>query len=247
MENYFLKNRKINLVLLLISTTTLSLAQTEDKIYLLGQFNPQRDKRFVKLKDEHTAGSARGGVLRKETYEAFIQMAAAAKKDCVSLKIISATRNFDSQKRIWENKWTGKTIVEGKNLTTILDEQERAKIILHYSSMPGSSRHHWGTDFDLNNLENAYFENGQGLKIYLWLKTYAAQFGFCQPYTSKTNGTRTGYEEEKWHWSYLPLSSKFLAQYKKEITDKDYTDFKGSKSAKRVHIIENYVMGVACE
>ena len=34
-------------------------------------------------------------------------MAEAAKKEGVILTIISATRNFESQKRIWENKWNG--------------------------------------------------------------------------------------------------------------------------------------------
>jgi len=166
-----------------------------DKNYLLGRFNPSADTSFVKLPKEHASGSALGGYLRKESYIAFVKMSDAAKKDGIKLVIISATRNFDSQKQIWENKWNGKTLVDGKNLTTIKSPEERARIILRFSSMPGSSRHHWGTDMDLNNLNNSYFESGEGLKIYKWLQAHAAEYGFCQPYTSKSTG-RTGYEEE---------------------------------------------------
>ena len=102
-------------------------AQTTDRNYLLGKFNPQTDARFSQLKGEHASGD---GVLRKEAYQAFVKMAYAANKEKVRLVIISSTRNFISQKRIWENKWNGKTIVEGKDLTTVKDPVARAKIIL---------------------------------------------------------------------------------------------------------------------
>ncbi len=221
-------------------------AQTPDKNYLLGKFDPTTHPQFSKLSDEHAQGSAKGAYLRKETYDAFITMSEAARKEGVELIIISATRNFDSQKRIWENKWEGRTMVEGKNLTTVKDPKERARLILLYSSMPTTSRHHWGTDMDLNSLDNSFFESGEGLKIYQWLTTYAADYGFCQPYTSKAGG-RTGYEEEKWHWSYLPLSGFFLEAYKKQVRYSDIKGFAGSEVAKSMEVIKIYVDGVACK
>jgi LAS superfamily LD-carboxypeptidase LdcB len=234
-------------VLFFFVVCTLSLqAQPVDKNYLLGKFDPATHPQFVKLADEHTRGSGRGAYLRKETYEAFMKMNDAARKEGVELKIISATRNFDSQKRIWESKWNGKVQVEGKDLTTVTDLKERARLILLYSSMPSTSRHHWGTDMDLNALNNSFFDSGEGLKIYTWLKAHAAEFGFCQPYTTKDSG-RTGYEEERWHWSYLPLSGEFLNQYIKEVTYTDITGFEGSKVAKSMEVIRNYVEGVACK
>lgn len=216
-----------------------------EKNYLLGRFDPAHDSRFVQLTSGHAQGSALNGYLRKETFEAFQKMATAAKKDGITLTIISATRNFDSQKKIWENKWNGKTKVEGKDLTTIADLNERARLILLYSSMPGTSRHHWGTDMDLNSLDNNYFSSGEGLKIYQWLTQHGAEFGFCQPYTSKTNG-RTGYEEEKWHWSYLPLSKIFLDEYTQQISTSDINGFAGSDTAASLQVISKYVNGVAC-
>jgi LAS superfamily LD-carboxypeptidase LdcB len=216
-----------------------------DRNYLLGRFDPSSDSRFIQLTSAHAKGSALNGFLRKETFKAFQKMAVAAKKDGVALFIISATRNFESQKKIWENKWNGKTKVEGKDLTTVSDLKERARIILMYSSMPGTSRHHWGTDMDLNSLDNNYFLSGDGLKIYQWLSAHASTYGFCQPYTSKADG-RTGYEEEKWHWSYLPLSKIFLKEYEKQISYSDITDFEGREQSLSLKIIADYVDGVAC-
>ena len=217
-----------------------------DKNYLLGRFSPARDSRFIKLDSSVAKGSALNAYLRMETFEAFQKMSEAAKKEGVHLVIISATRNFDSQKKIWESKWNGKTKVEGKDLTTISDLNERARLIMRYSSMPGTSRHHWGTDMDLNSLDNNYFEKGDGKKVYDWLIAHASEYGFCQPYTSKATG-RTGYEEEKWHWSYLPLSKIFLEQYLKEISYDDINGFAGSETAKSIGSIENYVSGVSCK
>jgi D-alanyl-D-alanine carboxypeptidase len=212
-------------------------SQQPDKSYLLGRFNPETDPRFVKPADVHTAGAARSQYLRKEAYEAFVNMATAAAKDGVTLVIISATRNFEVQKSIWERKWQAEA--------SVADEAERARKILRYSSMPGTSRHHWGTDMDLNDLTNEYFESGEGLKIYQWLTAHAHQYGFCQPYTSKMGG-RTGYEEEKWHWSYTPLSNSLLEAYKKTVTLSDLTGFMGSGAASKLDVITNYVDGVAC-
>jgi LAS superfamily LD-carboxypeptidase LdcB len=51
----------------------------------------------------------------------------AAKADGISLVIISATRNFDYQKKIWQSKWTGRRLVDKKNLAkTVPDPVERA-------------------------------------------------------------------------------------------------------------------------
>nr|MCU0368233.1 D-alanyl-D-alanine carboxypeptidase family protein [Cyclobacteriaceae bacterium] len=70
--------------------------------------------------------------------------------------------------------------------------------------------------------------------------------GFCQPYTSKSGG-RTGYEEEKWHWSYLPLSGEFLKQYNKQMQYADIKGFAGSEISKSLDVITQYVNGVACK
>lgn len=212
-------------------------SQVTEKHYLLGQFDPTVHPDFIKPADAFTKGSARNQWIRKETYSAFVKMAKDAQKEGISLVIISATRPFATQKSIWERKWKEREA---------LPELERAKNILLFSSMPGTSRHHWGSDIDINELSNTYFTQGKGLKEYEWLKKNASKYGFCQTYTSKEDGKRTGYEEEKWHWSYLPLASHFTQRYEKIIHHSDIKGFLGSNLATELQVIPKYVKGVAC-
>ena len=183
--------------------------------------------------------------LRQEAYKAFIRMHDAALQSGMKLIIVSATRNFYSQKYIWEGKWSGRTLVDGKNLAkTVKSPVERARIILRFSSMPGTSRHHWGTDIDLNSLENSYFSAGEGKRIYTWLTENASNYGFCQTYTPKDPTRPTGYEEEKWHWSYLPLARSFLEQYTQKVGYDDIQGFLGWETAKALRVIEDYVQSI---
>ena len=212
---------------------------------LLGRFQPKDDFRFIKLPDTYTRGSARGKYLHKKAFEAYVHMAEAAKEEGIALHIISATRNFDSQKRIWESKWNGQRIVEGQNLAKeVKDHALRAQKILRFSSMPGTSRHHWGTDMDFNALSNRYFEEGEGAKVYEWLQTHGSEYGFGQPYTVKDTLRPVGYEEEKWHWSYLPLAKVYLKEYQKQIKNSDIKGFDGAEVASELEVIRTYVEGI---
>jgi LAS superfamily LD-carboxypeptidase LdcB len=204
-----------------------------DTAYLLGKFNPDMRPEFVAVGKPFS--DKPGMKLRKEAFEAFKKMFEAAEKEGVMLKIISSTRNFDRQKEIWESKWT-------RFAKDAPAAKDRALKILEYSAMPGSSRHHWGTDIDLNDLNNPAFEKGgKHEKTYQWLVAHAHEFGFCQPYTT---GRSSGYREEKWHWSYTPLSKPFLEQYEKNIKDQDIKGFKGAETATEIGIVKNYVLGI---
>lgn len=208
-----------------------------DQAYLMGQFDPSSHPDFVAVGAPYTDRT--GMRLRREAFEGFKKMWDAAKKDGIVLKIISSTRTFAQQKVIWEGKWE-------RFAKDAPGAEARALKILEYSSMPGSSRHHWGTDIDLNDLNNAAFETGgKYARVYEWLQAHAAEYGFGQPYTAKGTERPNGYNEERWHWSYLPLSKPFLAQYQTTVTNEAYTGFKGSETAKNIQIIENYVNGIS--
>lgn len=202
---------------------------------LLGRLDPSSHQDFVLIEQQYTSKS--GIYMREEAYASFEQMYSAAKEQGISLEIISATRNFNYQKGIWERKWQRPKYMGW-------EEIDKVKDIMKYSAMPGTSRHHWGTDIDLNALENEYFESGQGKIIYEWLTTNAADFGFAQTYTSKESG-RTGYNEEKWHWSYMPLSRQFLGQYREQVSYDQIRDFSGAGHAAEIRAIEDYVYGIA--
>lgn len=209
--------------------------------FLMGQAGVE--KQFVTIASRYA--SRKGMKLQPDAYEAFKQMHSAAKKDGIKLVIKSATRNFNYQKGIWERKWTGARKVDGQNLSrTMPNPITRALKILENSSMPGSSRHHWGTDIDLNSFNNSYFRSGKGKKEYDWLVANAAQFGFCQPYTAKGEGRNTGYNEERWHWTYMPISQRYTNDAGLYLNDTVFHGFKGSEAAESIKIVENYVLGI---
>ncbi len=212
--------------------------------YIMGKFDPKTHDDFIELSTKHA--SSKEMYLRKDTYEAFKKMDEAARKDGIKFVIRSATRPFNHQKRIWEGKWTGARLVDGKDLSKSTPKViPRALRILEYSSMPSTSRHHWGTDFDINAFENSYFETGEGKKIYDWMLQHAASFGFCQPYTPKGDGGRPhGYNEEKWHWSYQPISKILTQQAKTKLKDSDIGGFQGAETAVSIGVVEKYVLGI---
>ena len=214
-----------------------------EKSDLLGQFNPANHPDFVLIEKQSTEETQH--YLRKETAHAWDLMHDAAWKDGVDLTIVSSTRNFERQKQIWENKWLGRSLTQNVNLAQSgMNDFEKAETILKYSAMPGTSRHHWGTDIDINSVEEDYFETEEGEKLYLWLLNNAHTFGFFQPYTMKGKNRPTGYEEEPWHWSYAPLSDVFLKDFLASISYQDIHGFEGSQTAKQLLVIENFVCGI---
>lgn len=233
--------KSVNIVKSSISTT---IEDTLGINYIMGHFDPTSHPDFVKI--PATLADREGMYLRKDALKDFIRMHNAAKTEGIELQIRSATRNFDYQKGIWERKWTGETILsDGINAATDIERgKDRALKILEYSSMPGTSRHHWGTDIDLNSFSNDWFGIGEGLKLYNWMLAHAAQYGYCQPYTAKGDLRPDGYNEEKWHWSYKPVSEKLLNEAQDHLKNEMIQGFKGSEEAVSIDVVSKYVLGV---
>ena len=216
------------------------------KEFLLGKIHYEKDTNFVEILPAYTVLRRPNNFIQKLTLEAFLKMHAAAKADGIKLVATSASRNFWVQRYIWEQKWQKITEHQGA---------ARAKHILQYNSMCGTSRHHWGTELDLNSPKLEYWNSVEGKKTYQWLCENAHKFGFYQPYSKKISGTdsaennsggrRTGYNEEKWHWSYFPLANIYMKKYREFITEEDLKGFLGDQHVSELNIIENYVFGVA--
>ena len=217
--------------------------------YLTGHFEPAQHPDFSIIDAQYA--DREGLYLRKDAYAQFKAMYAAAQQEGVKLIIRSATRNFNYQKGIWERKWNGERALEGNETApqAYPEPQERALAILRYSSMPGTSRHHWGTDIDLNSFDNDYFATGEGKKIYDWLLAHAAEYGFCQPYTAKGPARPEGYNEERWHWSYLPVASQLTRLARRDLQDSMIAGFAGAEVAPAIGVVQKYVLGVseACQ
>lgn len=213
------------------------------KSWLLGTENPE--KIFNRV-PENTCDD-KLHYLHRRALAAWLDMFAEAEKAGISLQIISSFRSFERQREIWENKWFGRTAVQGLYLDkTHYSDTEKALLILKYSAMPGTSRHHWGVDMDINSVEDEYFEQGRGADEFEWLEKNAGRFGFARPYTDKSAG-RSGYEEEKWHWSFMELSRPMLKGYVEKIDYQDLTNFAGSETAQALSIISEYVCGISPE
>ena len=213
-----------------------AMEKAEKIIYLTGHFDPAQKEDFVAVAPQYNL-TPNKIYLRKETYKAFLDMREAAEKDSVDLKLASATRNFEYQRGIWDKKWEGYT-------AGFPNGTDRFAKILEYSAVPGASRHHWGTDIDINGASPEYFEGESGKKVYEWLTENAPRFGFCQTYAKRNPDRFTGYNEEKWHWSYLPLASDFTEEYRKLIKEENITGFAGDEYVKDFNLINDFVLSI---
>ena len=197
--------KKIILLLLVVLITQQIVGQTSSTIdlaTLLGK------KEIVKSSKNYT--------LAPQVAKAFKAMKAEAKKENIELKIVSSFRSYNAQKRIWNRKYK---LFTSRGLTG----PEAVAKIIEYSTLPGTSRHHWGTDIDIiegsknikgDILNEIHFNNGAYQKLRQWLENNAHCFGFDIVYTK--DSLRKGFLYEPWHYSYTPLSIKYLKTYIEE-------------------------------
>ncbi|MEG9489471.1 M15 family metallopeptidase [Mannheimia indoligenes] len=165
--------------------------------------------------------------LQPEVVEAFLALQQAAKAAGFNLQPASTFRDFERQKLIWNAKFNGERKVHDDNGTVIemskLSDLEKCKAMLRWSAVPGSSRHHWGTEIDIFDPdllpENTplllepweYLASGYFAELTTWLHINAEKFGFYFPF----DGTHCRVGFEPWHISYRPIS----ADYEKLFTD----------------------------
>lgn len=152
--------------------------------------------------------------LQEEVQDAFDKMQKAALKEGISLRIVSEYRSFDRQASIWNRKYH-KYISQG------FSPKEAITKIIEYSTLPGTSRHHWGTDIDLIDgsvaipkrvLTHANYEgDGVYAKLKKWMDKNSEKYGFYLVYTNDPN--RKGFKYEPWHYSYKPLADKLLKEF----------------------------------
>lgn len=196
--------------------------------YLTGRFDPADHPGFFrKLPKRLTDG--RDHYLRAEAAEAFLAMAAAAEADGVKLKVISSFRSYAHQQSILKRKVAGKPT------------RDKIERYLEFSALPGTSRHHWGTEVDLNALSNEHFKTGEGKRTFAWLARNAASFGFALPYTE---GRPDGHKPEAWHWSYTPLSVPLLSIYNEMHARGALADEHLGPFAGELRVVERFVNGI---
>ena len=155
--------------------------------------------------------------LEKNTFIAMEKMRKAALLDGVKIKVVSGIRDFERQKQIWNRKF--KKFTTENNLSDL----DAIKEIIRFSTIPGTSRHHWGTEIDVIDedfkneknllISKKYEEGGIFEKLKKWMDNNSQKFGFYLTYDNNVN--RKGFEYEPWHYSYLPESKRYLKSFLK--------------------------------
>lgn len=170
---------------------------------------------------------------QSEVVEAFFQLQKAALKEGVDIQPFSSFRNYKTQVRIWNKKFSGQKPlydIQGKEQDyKSLSENEIIDAILGWSALPGASRHHWGTEIDVIDsaavpkdyrvklLPEETQNGGVFAKLHDWLNKNMHHYGFFRPYQEYQKGRMF---PEPWHLSYAPLSHQIMKLFTYEIAEK---------------------------
>jgi len=150
----------------------------------------------------------------KRVNEAFLDMNSAARKSGLSVRVVSSYRSFNHQNLIWTRKYK-------RYRSRQLSPQTAVNYNIRYTAIPGSSRHHWGTEIDvvdgtvktsqypLNTKH--YHGNGIYKSFREWMDDNAYKYGFYRVYTN--DHTRRGFRYEPWHYSFAELAKPMLKEY----------------------------------
>lgn len=203
--------------------------------------------------------------MHRELVRPLEALRAAAKQAGFALKIASGFRSFQRQLAIWNGKALGERPVLDANESPIdirdLNSEELMFAILRWSAIPGTSRHHWGSEVDVYDAHS--FRSGEKLELTLveackggimasfhqWLCEYFnEERAFSRPYfplsrhslldhVPTRRAVRSGVSPEPWHLSYRPLAQR----YEKVITKKSLADFIAeSKIALKDEILHHF-------
>ncbi len=166
---------------------------------------------------------------QSEAVTAFLDMRADAGRAGIDLLPYSSFRDFRTQLRIWNKKFSGQKPLYDmhgnvRDFSALLPS-EVIDCILNWSAVPGGSRHQWGTEIDVVDgevmppgyvpklLPEEVAPGGMFSALHHWLDENAAKHGFFRPYKHYKGGMYP----EPWHLSYAPLSMPALQQVTPEL------------------------------
>jgi len=178
-------------------------------------------RQLTGLDSSHVVAVDNAHRLEPEVVQAFARLQHDARIAGFDLAIASSFRSFARQLKIFNEKANGNRVVHddrGRVLDlTAMPASEKLRAILRYSALPGTSRHHWGTDLDVYDAAamDADYEvqlhpeevgpGGVFYPLHEWLDQRmraGRSHGFFRPYDVE----RGGVAPERWHLSYAPLS-----------------------------------------
>jgi LAS superfamily LD-carboxypeptidase LdcB len=198
--------------------------------------------------------------LHRDAVAPALALKAAAAAAGIELAFVSSFRDFERQAAIWNAKFRGERPLLDRRGAPLeaakLSESGRVAAILLWSALPGASRHHWGTDFDVIDRAavppdyrpqltvEEYTGAGPFARLNDWLGANLANQGFFRPYLTD----RGGVHPEPWHVSYAPVAEAALPRLSVEVLREAIEQ---SDLAGREHVLEQlpalhakYVMAV---
>ena len=182
-------------------------------------------RQLLGMDDSHLVQASVGpagatALLHADAAQAFAAMRKAAQQEGIGLSVASGFRSFDRQLTIWNTKARGERACHddaGNRLNLAsMEAWDSVQAILRFSALPGTSRHHWGSDMDvfdesavpdnyqLQLVAEEYAGHGPFNTLNVWLQNRAGDFGFFYPYRED----RGGIAPEPWHLSYQPLAEQ---------------------------------------
>lgn len=181
------------------------------------------DRHLVKIGELSPNNGSDRHWLQLKAAQAFIAMQSAAQLAGLDCQIISSYRSFAQQQSIWDRKWHGELAILDAQHQPVdiahLSDLEKMHSILRWSALPGGSRHHWGTDFDVIDrqsiaasmhtiqlVESEYASTGVCGQLSAWLEEHAHEYGFYRPYAEYHGGIG----REPWHYSYQTLAENIM-------------------------------------
>jgi LAS superfamily LD-carboxypeptidase LdcB len=209
----------------------------------------------------HVRESLAPGVrLHADAIDAVNALREASARAGHELTIVSSFRDFERQSGIWNRKFRGEQPVfdrAGRALDiSAMSGPERVRAILIWSALPGASRHHWGTDFDVYDRSAVppdyrvqltvaeYTAAGPFARLNEWLAANLGNHGFFRPYRTD----RGGVNPEPWHLSYAPLSGRALQALTLEVLTEaiEASDLEGRDHvlAQLPEIYDRYVLAI---
>lgn len=176
------------------------------------------------LSEDHLVDLDDGIMVHEAIVEPFRALRDRAANEGIDLAVASGFRSYHRQKIIFDEKWQGKRSVLSDDDRLLdrseFEESEWLERILRFSALPGTSRHHWGTDIDVFDraalnadqqpalLPSEYHATGVFARLGEWLQEHMARDnaeGFFRPYDVDTGGVSV----EPWHLSFRPTAEKF--------------------------------------
>jgi LAS superfamily LD-carboxypeptidase LdcB len=177
-------------------------------------------------------------LVHKQVVAPLLDLQNAAQEAGFELRVCSSFRSFERQLQIWNGKVSGMRPIMDPFGSPIdakgLSPWRKVQAILRWSALPGASRHHWGTDFDIYDakaMPEGYQiqlipEEVQGAGLFApmhdWLDGYLSseQPQFYRPYKIDTGGIAP----ERWHISYRPLADQYYSLLDAELITKRLRD-----------------------